>query len=165
MTSETLTQEYLKEILDYNLDTGIFTWKVSRNADKKGKIAGTTYKGYIRIMIDGKSYRAHRLVFLYINGSSPEYQIDHKNHIRSDNRFSNLRTCNNKENHKNRTLNKNNKSGVVGVHWRDSKQRWVAQISNDEKREHLGYFKEKNHAIIARWLAEDKYEYHENHGV
>lgn len=29
-----LTQEYLKEILDYNQDTGLFTWKVYKQGNK-----------------------------------------------------------------------------------------------------------------------------------
>jgi len=165
MTKEVITQDYLKSILSYDPETGIFIWLKSTGTSKKGSIAGgKDEKGYIRIYINKKGYRAHRLAFLYMNGSLPFDQVDHKNHIKNDNRFKNLRECSNKENHKNRTLNANNKSGIVGVHWKPSIKKWVAQISNNDKREHLGFYKERNHAIMARWLAEDKYKYHENHG-
>lgn len=166
MTSETLTQERIKEILHYDPNTGIFVWKVSRGSMKAGSIAGSLDShGYIQIKVDKILHLSHRLAILYMEGAFPVNHIDHINHIRNDNRYRNIRSCTRKENNKNRTINKNNKSGAIGVCWHKAAKKWVAAISIDKKVTHLGTFKEKNHAIIARWLAEDKYEYHENHGV
>ena len=102
-----VTQERLKEVLDYNPKTGIFT--------KNGKIAGTTNSnGYIVIGIDIHRIMAHRLAWLYIYGEEPNV-IDHINRIRNDNSITNLRNVDCAINSKNMKQNKNNKTGIVGV--------------------------------------------------
>jgi len=105
------------------------------------------------------------LAWLYVYGTMPKEQIDHINHVRDDNRIINLREVTHSENHKNRTKQSNNTSGVTGVHWLEEKERWQAYIKGDDKKIHLGTFKNKNDAISARKEAEIKYNYHSNHGV
>ena len=91
-TAETLTQEYLKSILDYDLDTGIFTWKINKaKRTKIGDIAGWSYNGYREIEINDKKYKAHRLAWLYVYGEMPNKLIDHIDGNRSNNKISNLR--------------------------------------------------------------------------
>ena len=68
-----ITQAELKELLDYNQDTGIFTKKSTNK--KSGTL---TYSRYIRIQINNKAYYAHRLAWLYIYGCMPKY-VDHIN--------------------------------------------------------------------------------------
>jgi hypothetical protein len=129
-----ITQEELKELLSYDQDTGIFTWNKSK------KQAGTlTYSGYKRIIIKNKSYYAHRLVWLYVNGYMPDY-VDHINMNRSDNRLCNLRKATNAENQCNKKITKNNTSGVKGVSWFARDNNWRARIQFDGKHIHLGYF-------------------------
>ncbi|MCK4816681.1 HNH endonuclease [bacterium] len=165
-----LTQQYLKSILNYDKDTGIFTWRVSRNNRiKAGDLAGTlTSKGYIQvgIKIDGIAllYGAHRLAWLYEYGKFPSKDIDHINHDRLDNRICNLREADQKINQKNRTINKNNKSGFTGVSWHKNRNRWQATICVNKTIIHLGSFKDKNEAIMARLHANRLYKFHENHG-
>jgi len=56
-----------------------------------GKIAGCVDKrDYVVINLDGKAYKAHRLIYLLVTGIDPE-QIDHINGICNDNRWCNLR--------------------------------------------------------------------------
>jgi hypothetical protein len=87
-----LTQARLKELLHYNPDTGIFTWASAPNLSIViGTEAGTGHEGYIRIKLDGKSYLAHRLAFLYVDGYMPERQVDHKFGNTEDNRYRELR--------------------------------------------------------------------------
>ena len=79
-----ITQSELKNILHYNQDTGVFTWI------KNSIVAGTVEKkGYIAIKINRKSYKAHRLAWLYIYGNFPKEQIDHLNGIKNDNCINN----------------------------------------------------------------------------
>lgn len=87
-----LTQEYLKDILDYNHFNGEFHWIKRRKGVQIYSVAGYTHKtGYRRINIDGKQYQAHRLAFLYITGSFPLKKVYHFNNRRDDNRWLNLR--------------------------------------------------------------------------
>lgn len=101
-----ITQEYLKEVLNYNEHTGIFTWKEVNNttifgSEKTtkmfnskcaGKEAGNKEpSGYIRIHIRGKSYKAHLLVFLHVYGYIPTEFVSHINKNLSDNRLCNLK--------------------------------------------------------------------------
>lgn len=152
-----LTQSKLKEQLSYDPSTGLFTRLVSPNGKNKvGEIAGTIEKaGYISISVLGKSYKAHRLAWLYMKGCMPEKHIDHINGIKSDNRFENLREVSVSKNMTNKTIGKNNKTGKVGVVARRGK--YEARITVDGVRVHLGTFTELQDAVKARLDAEDKY--------
>ncbi len=157
-----LTQTQLKEWLKYDADTGLFTRVKSPNGkNKAGEIAGTVDKhGYIKISVLGKSYKAHRLAWLYETGSFPTLGIDHKNTKRSDNRFDNLREATQTENMKNKTKPKHNTSGKTGVHKRKGKlERYDARITVDGVRIHIGSYKNFEDAVQARLDAEVKYGY------
>jgi len=131
-----------------------------------GKVANCTNpKGYIVFHVRDKNYRAHRLAFLYMTGKFPENQVDHINHVKNDNKWSNLRLVDNQENHKNAKLSKNNASGFNGVYWSKRRSRWGARIKVHGKGMCLGLFKEIEDAINARQLANVKYGFHENHGM
>ena len=164
--NNTISQETLKEFLHYDPLTGIFTWiKRNSNCIKIGDIAGCIdVYGYLLIGIKGKLYRAHRLAFLYMDGKFPTEQSDHINHVRSDNRWVNIRYVTQKENGKNQKKGKNNKSGVTGVHWDKSKNKWCAGIKIDHKYKHLGYHSNWFEAVCIRKSADHKYGFHENHG-
>lgn len=162
-----ITLEYLKSILDYNPDTGIFIWKVNGNNQfvKIGGVAGHMRKnGYIVIRINKKNYRGHRLAWMYIYGEFPSEQIDHINHNRADNRISNLRLASNQENQRNASKRKDNTSGICGISWAKRQNKWRADIKVNQKQINLGYFADINQAIEARKNANIKYLFHENHG-
>lgn len=163
MSDNILTQKELKALLHYNPSTGVFT-RIKRTSNKinVGDIAG--YKndnGYVLIGLKGIARRAHRLAWLYMTGSWPKYEIDHINHIRSDNRFINLREVTHQENAKNTPLRKDNISGVTGVYW--VRDKWMARINIKPKYISLGCFADKFEAICARKSAEIKYGFHPNH--
>ena len=159
------TQSELKEALNYNPETGVFTWIISRgNGVKSGDVAGyIMLNGYASIRIGKISYLSHRLAFLYVYGRWPK-EIDHINHDKSDNRWVNLREVSKQENQRNRSMNKNNTSGVAGVGWDKKNNRWEAQIKAKGKSIKLGRFIDKFEAICARKSANNKYGFHENHG-
>ena len=153
-----LTQDRLKEVIDYDADTGLFLWKKkpTRTNNMEGKIAGypqwgskSSGGGYIRIMIDFKVHLAHRLAWLYIHGEWPKYQLDHKDGDRANNRLSNLRECTVSQNRMNAP--RENKYGR-GVFFRNDKRRtkqWGAQISANGKHIYLGAFLTQEEAQIA----------------
>lgn len=153
-----LTQERLKELLQYDPDTGIFYRKTSTtNRVKAGDIAGTLRKdNYVRIMVDGRLYLAHRLVWLYVYGELPKVPIDHINTIKSDNRISNLRKDDGNWNNQNiRTSNRNNKLGILGVSRKGKKFR--ATIVVNGKRKHIGSYDTPEEAHEAYIEAKRKY--------
>ncbi len=122
-----ITYERLRELIIYGPATGLFTWRVARaRCIRPGDPAGfVTARGYVRVMIDGRTYQLHRLAFLYMEGRHPT-QIDHINGVRYDNRWVNLRECNGSQNQGNTGMQKNNKLGVKGISYKAGK--YVASL-------------------------------------
>lgn len=112
-----LTQSWLKEFLEYKEDTGEFFWK--KKPAKRigvGSKAGTLYRGRYVIGLLGKTYRMHRVIWLYVHGEWPKCQIDHINGDPMDNSLANLRDASPTTNKQNtRKPMANNKLGVLGV--------------------------------------------------
>lgn len=138
-----LTRERLKELLDYEPDTGVFRWRTQRSNVMAGAVAGTLHsRGYVEIKIDGRLYKAHRLAFLWVEGVLPPKEVDHKNQKRSDNRWENLRHADGYTNSQNkRQARKDNKtSGLLGASWKSNVGKFVAQIGVSGRKVHLGYF-------------------------
>jgi len=156
-----LTQERLKDVLHYNPETGIFTWRQSLGGRVKcGGIAGSTNTaGYIQIAIDKKKYFAHRLAFLYMEGYIPENQVDHINRVRNDNSWCNLREVSQSCNMRNTSVCSNNISGVTGISWNKDRNKWRATIRTSGINKQLGNFKSFDDAVKARWRGEVKYGY------
>jgi hypothetical protein len=92
---------------------------------------------------------AHRVAWAIYYGKWPEKQIDHINHIKSDNRINNLRQADHSQNGCNRGLQSNNRSGVSGVHWSSQKEKWFAKIKLNGKSKHLGVFSDIEDAANA----------------
>lgn len=154
-----LTQKRLKDVLDYNPDTGVFTWRVYRGRKAMiGSTSGTITKaGRLRIQIDGYCFLAHRLAWLYVYGYIPENEIDHIDRDPMNNRIKNLREASRLCNARNVGTRKDNTSGIIGVCWYPSTKKWTAQISHKGKRLRLGYFKSKLDAAKSRYEAETTY--------
>ncbi len=158
--NSTLTQERLREVLHYDPETGIFTWRVNRAQMVAGSVAGgPNGKGYWYIKIDRYSYPAHRLAWLYVHGVWPPFDTDHHDTKPSNNRIDNLREATRGQNRQNmRKAHKNNKAGLLGVMWHKQSQRWRAKITVDGKGIHLGNFLTPELASAA--YAEAKRKYH-----
>ena len=157
--AQDITAERLKELLHYEPETGIFTWKVrTANQVKVGDVAGCPDgRGYLLIQLQSRLYRAHRLAWLYVYGEWPKDQIDHINRIRSDNRIANLRDVSHKQNNQNKSKPSNNTSGHPGVVWHKRISKWQVKIKHNYKYIHLGYYTNIEDAIAARKAAEKIY--------
>lgn len=167
-----LTQKRVCELLDYDPATGVFIWKFRADAKYKGwntrfagKVAGGSHggDGYLCVGIDGNRYLLHHVAWLYVYGIWPT-EIDHENHVRSDNRINNLSDGTRLDNAKNHTLQSNNTSGHVGVYWNKQRDMWRAYVYVGKKQKHLGHFDRFEDAVAARITANDNLRFHENHG-
>jgi len=155
-----ITKERLISVLDYDKETGHFRWKINgRGRIKIGAIAGYNQKGYLGISIDGRTYGAHRLAWLYVYGSFPNDELDHINQVKNDNRLCNLRDVNHIDNVRNQFIpRKHNKSGFIGVC--KYKDKWQALIKVSGKTTNLGLYTKPELANEAYLCAKLKY-----HGV
>jgi hypothetical protein len=148
-----LTQDRLKELLDYDAETGEFCWKHTKGRMRAGQRAGATDAyGYRVIRVDGVLYKAHRLAWMYAHGRWPDGLLDHANRKPGDNRLLNLREATQSENMHN--ADRKTKSGVPGVRWRQERGRWVAQIRVGYRNHVIGSFLSKDEAVAARRRAE-----------
>lgn len=134
--------------------TGLF-WRIRKN--KPPKVAGTNVHGYVRLMVGGKVYAAHRLAWLMVYGKWPDDQIDHINLVRNDNRICNLRESSQSENQWNTRLRADNTSGVKDVCWHKRVGMWFVQIGKGEKR-YRKYFRDLSDA--SEWARLKREELH-----
>lgn len=142
--------EFFKDRLEYDAETGVFTWLGDFNAKRVGRRAGTTIgsKGYRTITIKKRRYYEHRIAWYMVTGEDPTgFEIDHINGDKSDNRFCNLRLATCQANKANCGLSRSNNSGFKGVHrFRD---KWIASITRDRRVIHLGVFELPEKAAAA----------------
>lgn len=153
-----LTQSFLRSIVHYNPDTGIFTAKVKNTKWTVGQILGYLRPdGYYAFMINHRKFLVHRLAWFYTYGTWPRGLLDHINRDKTDNRLCNLRPSDNSKNGHNRHINANNTSGVLGVCWDKEYSQWMAKIQVMRKTINLGRFYSLAEATAKRKEAEIKY--------
>jgi len=171
-TEKTVTPEELRELLDYNPDTGALTWKdrpLKYFHDNYGRytkerayqIFKTSFagrpaltaknpNGYLRGNLFGKSLLAHRAAFCLMEGRWPSNQIDHINGDRSDNRWANLREATNTQNQYNQRSARGSASRFVGVSRCKKSNKWVAYICPEGVKVSLGSYGTEEEAAKAR---------------
>lgn len=175
--NEPIQPETLRELIAYNPETGNLFWKERDqryfssprdwkiwNTRYSGKEASGIVRGYARIRVLGVALAGHRVAWAIHFEKWPSAQIDHINGSRGDNRICNLREATNEENSRNIKLPCNNTSGRIGVSQQKATGHWRAEICFNQKRIHLGSFKNFEDACAARKSAEQKFGFHHNHG-
>lgn len=139
-----VTQARLREVFDYDPDTGLLTYRRNRGGCRlKGEVAGFICRrskshggGYRLVGLNGREYGAHRLIWVWWYGREAEGHVDHVNMARDDNRIKNLRECTRTLNLANRKLQPNNTSGFKGVSKSATPGKWTAH----QGKKHLGTF-------------------------
>jgi hypothetical protein len=135
-----VTAQRLRELLDYDEKTGVFFWRQrTSNRVRVGDQAGAVVGGYIAIGIDGRSYQAHCLAWLYVHGEWALGILDHYDTDKKNNAISNLRPTDKVRNAQNRRKpQSNNKVGLLGVsRYRNG---WKAQIKFNGKNRQIGVY-------------------------
>jgi hypothetical protein len=169
-----LTQTVLKELLNYNPETGALTWRYrdrrwfksdrsfnSWNSKHVGRpaLASRDTHGHLHGHVLGKLRSAHRVIFLWMTGRWPFGVIDHIDHDRTNNKWENLRDISAEENARNKALRSDNRSGQTGV--RKSGTSWIAQIGD----EYLGSFESFEDATAERLAEERDRNFAPGHGA
>jgi hypothetical protein len=149
----------LREVLDYDPDSGKFTWRISIGKGKVENEAGRLNKrGYRVIGFDNTQYLAHRLAWSWYYGEDPaDLQIDHIDKDKSNNEINNLRLASSSQNKRNTNIWCNNTSGTIGVSFDIRDKKWRVTIQINGERIQVGRFIHKADAINARLEAEDRY--------
>ena len=167
------SQEVLKEFLDYDDSTGVFThrrrdlhrfpderaWK-SWNTRYAGKEAGCLDPlGYRVTAIYGEMYLCHRLAIKWMTGVDPIGQhTDHRDINPSNNAFGNIHLVTSSQNASKQSEQKRvTSSKYKGVGWDRSRGLWMAYIKVDGKRITLGRFPDELEAHRAYCIAALKY--------
>ena len=161
--------------LRYDPETGELTRKAldnrsagwnKRYANQPAGVVNNDSNGkprYIYVYMDGRFYAAHRLAWRLFYGCQPIGYIDHINGNGLDNRIDNLRCVTVSENAKNRKIRPGNRSGLSGVVWSETQQKWFASVRDNKKQINLGAFRDFFEAVCARKSAETTCGYHANH--
>ena len=135
--------ELLNRLFCLDAEQGILRRRVTRASNAKaGDIVGTVDgKGYLHVVISGRFYRVHRIIYYMHYGYDPGSHLDHVNCDRLDNRPENLRPATDQQNAGNVSrLFKHNKSGYRGVSQNSRSGKWHAQIKIFGKQTYLGRF-------------------------
>jgi hypothetical protein len=154
-----LTQERLKELLDYDPMTGVFRWRVGhpRKRMKVGDIAGCQHPtGTYVIGIERRFYQAHRLAWLWMLGEWPSGQVDHRDRDRGNNCWENLRLATASQNRANAKVNSNSLTGLKGVHYYAKYKKYGARIKKNGKKKWLGWYDTPEEAHACYWQEAQK---------
>lgn len=162
-SNKAISKEYVMSLFDYR--DGHLYWKVRKATSIHiGDKAGSPINGYLSVMIDGKNWMSHRLIYLIHHGYMPNI-IDHLNNDRSDNRIENLREANNQTNAYNQIMKRNNKSGIKGVSWNKDRKKWAVRV-NHNKKTYQKYVQDLELAeLVAIEMRDKLHQQFANHGV
>ena len=165
-----ITPKYIRQLLDYNPDSGRFVWRrrlLRDGVERLDKAWNTRFAGiavaershrhgHLQIGLHCKNYMAHRVAWAHYYDEWPDSDLDHINGNPKDNRISNLRLASVSENLCNSKIRMDNTSGVKGVSWSKKSNKWYAYITKDQKMVSLGRYLDFNDAVAARVRGEER---------
>ena len=154
-----ITQEFLHK--HFNYCNGDLVRKIS----PRKRYANPELSEYLCIVVNGKAYKTHRMIFLYHHGYLPK-QIDHIDSNKHNNQIENLRECLPSHNSMNIGLRKDNTTGIKGVVWEKDRMKWRVRVHMNQKKVYSGRFIDKELADLVAVMAREKYHKEfANHGV
>lgn len=95
--------------------------------------------GYRKVCVRGYGFFAHRVMWVFMCGAEPPL-LDHINGVRDDNRIANLRVADAAQNAHNKRVNRTSKSGIKGINYDQSRNKWRARIRIEGRNITLGRF-------------------------
>ena len=168
-----LTKEYVRKLFRYDRCTGKLINRINRSFRARegceaGSLSYTSKRPHCKyrcVKIDQKTYKVHRIIWLYCHGTiPPEMQIDHKDGDGLNNRMCNLRLVTHIGNARNQKQYRTTISGKMGIDFIESTKRWRVRIGTGGENRHIGCYLSKKDAERARLRAEKEFGYFRNHG-
>lgn len=174
------TPAQLRDLIDYNPQTGEMTWKRrkpdmfaagepglrrartpehkcanwnAKNAGRPALASRDNKHGYLVGTIRqfrAAPFKAHRVAWAIHYGVWPENDVDHINGITSDNRIANLRDVSHAVNMRNMKVRSDNTSGHAGISWFAQTSRWHVRVPRESGTDHVGFFLSLEEAVAAR---------------
>jgi hypothetical protein len=153
------TQEELSKLFEYR-DGRLYSLYSTTNRKKGCAVGRLNQYGYRSVKLHGRSYYEHRLIWVLLNGDIGEFDVDHINGVRDDNRIENMRLVTRVGNNRNlRAAKRNSKTGLLGASFSKAAKKYVAQIRDGSRYRVIGYFATAEEAHKA--YLEEKREIHE----
>ena len=151
----------LRELFSYDAKTGLLIWRKASGTARAGREAGWLHEsGYVYVGIQGRSYKAHRVIWYLYYGKQPKELLDHIDRNPTNNRIKNLRECTHAQNQQNKRTYANNQSGVKGVNWYPRYNKWRVRIQHMGKPILVGMYSDFDAACAARLQAQKKLHSH-----
>jgi hypothetical protein len=150
------TVEFVRRTFKYDPEDGVLRWNIRGQGIPYGKRAGSFANGHWSVRIFDKRFFTGPLIWFYMTGEWPDQMVDHKDGVKTNDKWSNLRLATRAQNAMNAKVRKDNILGHKGIH-QNPNGKFRVTITVDKKTLHLGYVKTLKEAIAVRKAAEQKY--------
>jgi len=139
----------MKHKIEIDFDKGII-YRLFKNNVKK-EVGFRNEDGYMSFTLNGKNVSNHRFIYEQFHNIKlkSEEHINHKNHIRNDNRITNLEVVSHQQNMQYQGCTTSN-TGYKNIYYRKDKNKYQVLFSFNNKSKHFGYFHTLSEAIIRR---------------
>ena len=155
-----LTAAMVRRIFSYDPETGSLTWREKSHPMSNqvvGREAGCRRnKGYRFVGVGKRRYFCHRVIWLWMTGSWPLNQLDHRDGDGGNNRWANLREATQAENNENLKCFVTSRTGYPGIRYRPEMDKFQVRVTKAGVTHHLGSFKSLDEAIAVRRTEKEK---------